>query len=205
MSCLLSRFDSPFKSKKIWLTNCKSEKLTSSLTSNTGWKTYCNIATMANLKCRPLTPVWWSMDQQHLRNDHRRNIGSLERILQQICQLLELDEPGSILVRTYTSFIRFFIRGLHFLTANYARHTLGLHGALRWVIISTKLIQEVAPQETLESLLLLVSAVPRMEQFVGDVCNIIFIEGQNWILSRYVPFTLFTILSSAQTIIYIAW
>lgn len=97
----------------------KLEKLTSTLTSNTGWKTNCDSATMANLKCGLLTPVWLLMDQQHLRNDHRRNIGSLERILQQICQLLELDEPGSILVRrTYTSSIRFFIQGLHFLAAN---------------------------------------------------------------------------------------
>lgn len=126
MPCLLCRFDSPFKSKKIWLTNCKSEKLTSSLTSNTGWETNCNSATMANLKCRPLTPVWWSMDQQHLRNDHRRNIGSLERILQQICQLLELDEPGSILVRTYTSSIRFFHTGPSFSYSQLCETYIGL-------------------------------------------------------------------------------
>lgn len=45
-----------------------------------------------------------------------------------------------------------------------------------------------------------------MEEFVGDVCNIIFIEGQNWTLSRFVLFKLFTILSSAhysQTIIHV--
>ncbi|KAG0621672.1 hypothetical protein M758_3G039400 [Ceratodon purpureus] len=34
--------------------------------------------------------------------------------------------------------------------------------------------------ETLESLLVLVSAVPRMEQFVSDVCDVVFCDGQNW-------------------------
>lgn len=40
-------------------------------------------------------------------------------------------------------------------------------------------------QETLESLLVLVSAVPRMEQFVSDVCDVVFCDGHNWSLPRF--------------------
>uniref|UniRef100_A0A7I4CIW0 Centrosomal protein of 70 kDa n=1 Tax=Physcomitrium patens TaxID=3218 RepID=A0A7I4CIW0_PHYPA len=71
--------------------------------------------------------------EENLGQLHDRDQGEsyFEKILGEICKLLELDDPSFIV-------------------------------------------------ETLESLLVLVSAVPRMEQFVTDVCDVVFCDGQNW-------------------------
>lgn len=37
---------------------------------------------------------------------------------------------------------------------------------------------ECGIQETMKGLLQVVDAIPRMEQFVGDVCNVVFCDGE---------------------------